>query len=136
MSQTNLKESVRIGICGLGTVGGGTVNILAKNKTLLESRTGIALELAHIGVRRDREDIDTSVYKVSRDIFEVARDPDIDVLVELIGGTTVAKDLVLEALNHGKSVVTANKALIATHGNEILALAKQKGLSVYFEAAS
>jgi homoserine dehydrogenase len=88
-----------------------------------------------VGVRRDNPDCDTQGVKVSRDIFEVARNPEVDILVELIGGTTVARELVMEAIAHGKHVVTANKALIAQHGNEIFAAAREKGVNVSFEAA-
>lgn len=133
--KTKNNDAVRIGLCGLGTVGGGVFSVMSRNLELIEQRAGVRLELAHIGARRDNPDCETSDYKVSRDIFDVARDPEVDVLVELIGGITVAKDLVCEALKNGKSVVTANKALIATHGNEILALAEKHGQSVFFEAA-
>lgn len=136
MSDVSEKPPViRVGICGLGTVGSGVVNVLSRNSELIAQRAGVPLEVVHIGARRDNPTCDTSKSRVSRDIFEVARDPQVDILVELIGGTTVAKDLVCEALNNGKTVVTANKALIATHGQEILDLAQECGQSVLFEAA-
>ena len=130
-----MKGSVNIGICGLGTVASGLVNIFADNAGLLGQRSGGELRLTHIGARRDNPLCDVSGYKVSRDIFDVARDPAVDVLVELIGGTTVAKDLIETAINHGKHIVTANKALIAEHGNALFALAESKGVALRFEAA-
>ncbi|QEI14120.1 homoserine dehydrogenase [Cellvibrio japonicus] len=128
-------KPVRVGICGLGTVGSGTVNILKRNKSLIDARAGSDIQIIQIGARRDNPHCDTSGYAITRDIFEVANNPDVDVLVELIGGTTVAKELVLTAINNGKHVITANKALIAHYGNEIFAAAKAKGVTVAFEAA-
>lgn len=128
-------KPVRIGICGLGTVGSGTVNILKRNKALIDARAGCNISIVQIGARRDNPNCDTSEYAVTRDIFEVANNPDVDVLVEVIGGTTIAKDLVLKAIENGKHVITANKALIAHYGNEIFAAAKAKGVTVAFEAA-
>lgn len=123
---------VKIGICGLGTVGKGTFDVLARNKDFIAARAGCEIEVTHLGIRRGADIPDV---KVSSDIFAVAEDPEIHVLVELIGGTTVAKDLVLRAIANGKHVVTANKALIAEHGNEIFAAAAAKGVDVAFEAA-
>lgn len=128
-------KPVRVGICGLGTVGSGTVNILKRNKQLIDARAGCDIAIVQIGARRDNPQCDTSDFSVTRDIFAVANNPDVDVLVELIGGTTVAKELVLTAIKNGKHVITANKALIAHHGNEIFAAAKAKGVTVAFEAA-
>jgi homoserine dehydrogenase len=128
-------NTLNVGICGLGTVGSGTVNVLQRNAATISARAGVNIEIVHIGARRDNPLCDISSYKVSRDIFEVVRDPNVDLVIELIGGTTIAKDLVTEAINNGKHVVTANKALIAMYGNEILALAAEKGVTVAFEAA-
>lgn len=128
-------KPVRVGICGLGTVASGTVNILKRNKTLIDARSGSDIQIIQIGARRDNPNCDTSGINVTRDIFEVANNPNVDVLIELIGGVTVAKDLVLTAINNGKHIITANKALIAHHGNEIFAAAKEKGVTVAFEAA-
>lgn len=128
-------KPVRVGICGLGTVASGTVNILLRNSKIINARAGCEISIVQIGARRDNTKCDTSSLSVVRDIFEVAENPDVDILVELIGGTTVAKDLVLKAIANGKHVVTANKALIAHHGNEIFAAAKAKGVTVAFEAA-
>lgn len=126
---------VRIGICGMGTVGSGTVNILTRNKALIDARAGCDITIVQIGARRDNPNCDTSKYSVTRDVFDVANNPDVDVLVEVMGGTTVAKELILKAIENGKHVITANKALIAHHGNEIFAAAKAKGVTVAFEAA-
>ena len=129
-----LKE-INLGICGLGTVGSGTVNVISRNSTEINARAGRALNISHIGARRDNPDCDVSGIKVSRDIFDVVKDPQVDIVIELIGGTTVAKDLVSQALTNGKHVVTANKALIAEHGNELLRLAAENGVTLSFEAA-
>ncbi len=123
---------VKIGICGLGTVGKGTFDVLTRNGEEIAGRAGCNIVVSHIGARRGA---DISGVNVSTDIFAVADDPEIHILVELIGGTTVAKDLVLQAIANGKHIVTANKALIAEHGNEIFAAASEKGVSVAFEAA-
>jgi len=128
-------KPVRVGVCGLGTVGGGTVNILKRNKALIDARAGCDIQIIQIGARRDNPNCDTQGVAVTRDIFEVANNPDVDVLIELIGGTTVAKELVLTAINNGKHVITANKALIAHYGNEIFAAAKANGVTVAYEAA-
>jgi homoserine dehydrogenase len=128
-------RTVNVGICGLGTVASGTVNILTRNKSLIDARSGCNVSIIQIGARRDNPKVDTSAYQVTRDIFDVVNNPEVDIVVELIGGTTVAKDLVLTAIANGKHIVTANKALIAHHGDEIFAAAKAKGVTVAFEAA-
>lgn len=135
LDEESTLKPVRVGICGLGTVGSGTVNVLKRNKQLIDARAGCDIQIIQIGARRDNPNCDTSGIAVTADIFEVANNPDVDVLVELIGGTTVAKELVLTAINNGKHVITANKALIAHYGNEIFAAAKAKGVTVAFEAA-
>jgi homoserine dehydrogenase len=134
LTEMSLKP-VKIGICGLGTVGGGTFNVLARNSELLKARALAGVQVTHVGARRDNPACELGDTRVSRDIFEVARDPEVDILVELIGGTTVAKDLVEEAIRNGKHVVTANKALIAEFGNDIFALAAEHNVSVRYEAA-
>jgi len=128
-------KSVNIGICGLGTVGGGTFKVLNDNADLLATRAQAQLRLMHIGARRDNPNCPVGDTRLSRDIFEVVRDPEVDIVVELIGGTTVAKELVEEAIRNGKHVVTANKALIAEFGNELFALAEQHKVAVRYEAA-
>jgi homoserine dehydrogenase len=126
---------VQVGICGLGTVGSGTINLLQRNSKLINPRSNCEIVISQVGARRDNPNCDTSSLNVSRDIFDVAKNPDIDIVVELIGGTTVARDLVMTALEHGKHVVTANKALIAEHGMEIFAYAESRNLIVAYEAA-
>ena len=128
-------SEVKLGLCGLGTVGSGTFNVLERNATEIAARAGCPVRVVHVGARRDNPNCDTSGVRVSRDIFEVARDPQVDILLELIGGTDTALELVREAIAHGKHVVTANKALIAEYGNELLAAADAAGVSISFEAA-
>lgn len=128
-------KTVNIGLCGLGTVGSGTFNVLKRNAAEISGRTGCNIVVSHVGARRDHPDCDLSGVTVERDIFAVAKAPEVDVVVELIGGYDTAKALVLEAIANGKHVVTANKALIAEHGNEIFAAAAEKGVAVYYEAA-
>jgi homoserine dehydrogenase len=126
---------VKVGICGLGTVGSGTYNVLTRNRDVISARAGCRIEIAQIGARRDNPNCPVSGIPVTRDIFEVADNPDVQIVAELIGGTTTARELVLRAIDNGKHVVTANKALIAQHGNEIFAAAQARGVSVAFEAA-
>ncbi|WP_280563633.1 homoserine dehydrogenase [Chromohalobacter sp. 48-RD10] len=128
-------KPVRVGICGLGTVGGGTFNVLTRNADDIARRASRPIIVEQVGTRRDNPQCETAGVKVTRDVFEVARNPDVDVLVELIGGYDVARELVMTAIENGKHVVTANKALIAVHGNEIFQAAHEKGVIVAFEAA-
>ncbi|RLA48895.1 MAG: homoserine dehydrogenase [Gammaproteobacteria bacterium] len=128
-------KPVKIGICGLGTVGGGTFNVLAKNAAIVAARAQVPLQVVHVGARRNNPACEMGDTRVSRDIFEVARDPEVQILVELIGGTTVARELIEEAIRNRKHVVTANKALIAEFGNEIFALADDYNVTVRYEAA-
>ena len=126
---------MRIGVCGVGTVGLATIEILRRQGALIAARTGRDIQVTHVGARRDHADHDYGDARVSRDVMEVARDPEVDVLVELIGGTTVAYDLIKLAIDQGKDIVTANKALIAEHGNELFALAESAGVQIGFEAS-
>lgn len=126
---------MNIGICGLGTVACGVINVWQRNQSLLTSRAGQNSVITHIGARRDNPACDTHAYTASRDIFAVVNDPSVDVVVELIGGIEPARQLVMEAIAAGKHVVTANKALIAEHGDEILAAAALADVEVRFEAA-
>ncbi len=128
-------KTVRIGLCGLGTVGSGTFNVLTRNTALINSRAGADIRIVQVGARRSNPACDTGDVPVTGDIFEVVRNPEVDVVVELIGGITAARDLVLEAIDNGKHVVTANKALIAEYGNEIFEAASRKEVMVAFEAA-
>ncbi len=128
-------KRINIGICGLGTVGGGTFNVLTRNLVDINSRAQCDIHIAHVGARRDNPACDTSEVQLSRDIFNVVADPEVDVVVELIGGTDVARQLVLNALDNGKHVVTANKALIAEHGSELFERAENNGVTISYEAA-
>ncbi|QQN50340.1 homoserine dehydrogenase [Stutzerimonas balearica] len=128
-------KPVKIGICGLGTVGGGTFNVLKRNAEEIARRAGRGIEVAQIATRHANPRCDTGDTPITDDVFAVAENPEIDIIVELIGGYTLARELVLSAIDNGKHVVTANKALIAVHGNEIFAKASEKGVIVAFEAA-
>ncbi len=126
---------VKVGLCGLGTVGRGTVRVLSRNADVLVQRSGVGVELVQIGARNAVPDADTGAIPFTRDIFAVATNPEVDILVELIGGIEPARELVLTAIANGKQVVTANKALIATCGNEIFAAARARGVTVAYEAS-
>ncbi|BES72500.1 homoserine dehydrogenase [Marinobacter nanhaiticus D15-8W] len=128
-----MKE-VRVGICGLGTVGGGTYNVLTRNAEMIAGRAGCPIRISRIASRRRRDDLDLGQIPFSTDVFDVVNDADVDIVVELIGGYDVARELVLAAIKNGKHVVTANKALIAVHGNEIFEAAAERGVIVAFEA--
>ena len=130
-------KPVKVGVLGLGTVGSGTVNVLQRNADEIARRAGRGIEVSHATARdiTKKRDCNISTLTVVADPSEVVSNADIDIVVELIGGDTLAKDLVLKAIENGKHVVTANKALIAKHGNEIFAAAQAKGVMVAFEAA-
>jgi len=128
-------KTVRVGICGLGTVGSGTFNLIRRNADEIARKTDCRLVVTQVGCRRDHPDCDLTGVDVTRDIFDVARNPEVDIVLELIGGTDTALELIREALANKKHVVTANKALMALHGDEIVNLASQAGVSVRFEAA-
>jgi homoserine dehydrogenase len=119
---------VKVGICGLGTVGGGTLNVLQRNAEEIARRAGRGIEVAQIATRTPKPQFQTTGIAITNDVFSVATNPEIDIVIELVGGYTVARDLVLKAIENGKHVVTANKALIAVHGNEIFAKAQEKGV--------
>ncbi len=128
-------KPVKVGVCGLGVVGSGTVNVLQRNAEQLKSRTGRSIQLVQIAARRPNPACDTADISVTSDVFDVAKNPEVDILIELIGGCDVALDLVNTAIENGKHVVTANKALIAEHGNEIFERARKKGVIVAYEAS-
>lgn len=130
-------KTVKIGLLGLGTVGGGTLNILQKTLPDIERRLGQRIEVAIIAVRdinRTRT-VDTQGIEITDNTADVVNHPDVEIVVELMGGTTLAKTLLETAIKNGKHVVTANKALIAEHGNSLFALAKESGVIVNYEAA-
>lgn len=130
-------EPVRVGLLGLGTVGGGTLNVLVRNAAEIARRAGREIVVTHAAARDySPDDLDgIDQVQISDDAFAVANNPDVDIIVELIGGYSPARELVLEAIGNGKHVVTANKALIALHGNEIFEAAQKQGVTVAFEAA-
>lgn len=127
--------NIKIGICGLGTVGSGVFNVMQRNLADINARASNQLSISLVGCRRDNANCDLSSTSITRDIFDVAKSSDVDIVVELIGGTTVAYDLVMTAIEQGKHVVTANKALIAEHGMEIFARAEAQGVMVGYEAS-
>jgi len=130
-------QAVKIGLMGLGTVGGGTATVLLRNCEEIARRVGRKLEVVHVAARdiADQTILDGAKVKLSDDASSVVNDPDVDIVVELIGGYSPAKELVLQAIENGKHVVTANKALIAMHGAEIFKAAEAKGVIVAYEAA-
>ncbi|MHB1140841.1 MAG: homoserine dehydrogenase [Sulfuricaulis sp.] len=130
-------KPVKIGILGLGTVGCGTVSVLARNALEISRRAGREIRIAQASARdlKKKRACPMEGIQLVQDPYEVVRNPEIEVVVELIGGYEPARELVLEAIANGKHVVTANKALIAMYGNEIFAAAQKKGVMVAFEAA-
>jgi len=128
-------KPISVGLVGLGTVAQGTLTVLANNRQELSRRVGREIQITHIGARRDRDDVDLSGINVSRDLMDVARDPDVEVFVELIGGCDYARELIEAAIESGKHIVTANKALIAEHGNLLFERAQARGVTIAFEAS-
>src|SRR5262245_26971309 len=130
-------KPINVGLLGIGTVGGGTWDVLQRNADEIQRRAGRAIQITHVADKAVAyaKKIVGKKAKVTSDAFEVVKAKDVDIVIELIGGYTIAKELVLEAIRHGKHVVTANKALLATHGNEIFAAAQKKGVMVNFEAS-
>jgi homoserine dehydrogenase len=130
-------KPVKVGLLGLGTVGGGTVNVLRRNAEEITRRAGRGIVISHAAARSLEKPrlCDTTGIRLTTDPNEVVDDPEVEVVVELIGGYDLSRELVLRAIGNGKHVVTANKALIAKHGNEIFAAAGQQGVVVAFEAA-
>jgi len=136
-----LKQSenkvLSVGILGLGTVGGGTYTVLKRNAAEISRRSGVEIKVVQVAdrnIEHAKAAVASSV-DVTNDAFAVVNNPDVDVVVELIGGYTLSKELVLRAIANKKHVVTANKALIALHGNEIFAAAKANNVIVAYEAA-
>src|SRR5436190_2963024 len=130
-------KPINVGLLGIGTVGGGTWDVLNRNADEIQRRAGRAIRISVVAdqaLERAKQIVGDRARVVS-DAFSVVRSGDVEIVVELIGGYTVAKELVLEAIRHGKHVVTANKALLTTHGNEIFAAAQKKGVMVAFEAS-
>ena len=133
----HVLSPARVGLLGMGTVGGGTYDVLTRNREEIQRRALRPVEIAavaDISIDRVKEKVVPGI-RVTDDAFSIVNDESIDVIVELIGGTTIAKELVMAAINNGKHVVTANKALLALYGNEIFKAAREKGVIVAFEAA-
>ena len=130
-------EPVKIGILGLGTVGSGTVNVLTRNADEIQRRAGRGIRVVHAAARdlKRKRNCPTDGIRLTADPQDVVNDPEVQLVVELMGGYEPARALVLKAIENGKHVVTANKAMIAAHGNEIFAAAQKKGVMVAFEAA-
>jgi homoserine dehydrogenase len=130
--------TLRVGMIGIGTVGGGTWQVLRRNQQEIRGRAGRGIEIVAVAARnltRAAQALDGADVALTTDALALARDPRIDVLVEVAGGTGPARDWVLCAIAHGKHVVTANKALLAEHGNEIFAAAERAGVMVAYEGA-
>ncbi len=130
-------KPVKVGLLGLGTVGGGTANVLVRNAEEIARRAGRGIRITHAAAREYNPEGITGLdqMEITTDAFEVVNNPEVEIVIELIGGYSPARELVLKAIENGKHVVTANKALIALHGNEIFQAAQDKGVVVAFEAA-
>jgi homoserine dehydrogenase len=128
-------KPVRLAILGLGTVGGGALKLLQENAAEIARRTGRDIQITHVGTRRPRPDLNLDGIAQSNDLLSIVRQDNVDIVIEVIGGTSQAHDVVLEAIRHGKHVVTANKALLAEHGNELFREAEQHNVQIAFEAA-
>ncbi len=129
-----MSKSIKLAILGLGTVGTGVVNLIGDNLDELRRRSGRDIIITEVGTRRQRDDIDPSIMQ-NTDLMASAASANVDIVIEVIGGTTLAKDVIIHAIKNGKHVVTANKALLAEHGNEIFALAEAHNVHVAYEAA-
>jgi len=130
-------KPINVGLLGIGTVGGGTFTVLQRNAEEIARRAGRPIRIVVVADRNMElaKKVTGGACRVTDDAFSVVTDPEVDIVIELIGGYGVAKELVLKAIANGKHVVTANKALLATHGNEIFKAAQDKGVMVAFEAA-
>jgi homoserine dehydrogenase len=130
-------KPINVGLLGIGTVGGGTWTVLTRNQQEITRRAGRPIQISVVADKNLAlaRNVTGGACKLTDDAFAVVADPNVDIVVELIGGYGIAKDLVLKAIENGKHVVTANKALLAVHGNEIFAAAQKKGVMVAFEAA-
>lgn len=130
-------KPINVGLLGIGTVGGGTFSVLKRNAEEIARRAGRPILITVVADKNIElaRTVTGGTCRLTDDAFSVVADPDIDIVIELIGGYGVARELVLQAIANGKHVVTANKALLATHGNEIFVVAQEKGVTVAFEAA-
>ncbi|MDY6993444.1 MAG: homoserine dehydrogenase [Pseudomonadota bacterium] len=132
-----MLEPVKIGVLGVGTVGGGAIHILEHNAEEIRRRAGRGIMVTHACARELNKTLPyrTDNIVLTEELTEVVTHPEVEIVVELLGGTTIAREMTLQAIAHGKHVVTANKALIAQYGNEIFAAAQERGVMVAFEAA-
>jgi homoserine dehydrogenase len=128
-------EILSVGICGLGTVGGGTLALLEQNAALITARAGCPIRVTHVATRTPKPDLCGQVARTGSDPLAITSDPEVDVVVETMGGYDVAFEVIHRALSNGKHVVTANKALIAERGNELFALASANEVTLAFESA-
>ncbi len=130
-------KPINVGLLGIGTVGGGTYAVLSRNESEITRRAGRPIRIAVVADKNLElaKQVTGGKVRLTDDAFAVVTDPEVDIVVELIGGCGIARELVLQAIENGKHVVTANKALLAIHGNEIFAAAQRKGVMVAFEAA-
>ncbi|MDR2637929.1 MAG: homoserine dehydrogenase [Zoogloeaceae bacterium] len=130
-------KPIHVGLLGIGTVGGGVYTVLARNAQEISRRAGRPIQISVVAEKNLElaRKVTQNACRLTDDAFAVVGDPEVDVVVELIGGYGIARELVLKAIENGKHVVTANKALLAVHGNEIFAAAQEKGVIVAFEAA-
>jgi homoserine dehydrogenase len=130
-------KPINAGLLGIGTVGGGTFTVLKRNEEEITRRAGRPIRITVVADKNVAlaKQVTGGACRITDDAFAVVADPEVDIVIELIGGCGVAKELVLRAIENGKHVVTANKALLATHGNEIFAAAQKQGVMVAFEAA-
>jgi homoserine dehydrogenase len=137
MGKEHIMKAVQVGIMGCGTVGTGVARLLIEKQQLIEQRAGVALVLKHVAdldMNRARG-LDLAPGVFIQDAHQIVSDPQIDIVIEMIGGQTLAKELILTAMNNGKHVVTANKALLAAHGNELFEVAGQNRVDLAFEAS-
>ena len=128
-------KSLRVGLCGVGNVGGAVLKLLKESSDLLEQQGGFSFELIQVGARKGRSAISYDDIDVTTNLMDVANNPDVGIFVELIGGTDFAGKLVRAAIKNGKHVITANKALLAVEGNEIFKLARKNNVQIGFEAS-
>ncbi len=128
-------EILSVGICGLGTVGGGTLALLEQNAALITARAGCPIRVTHVATRTPKPELCGQVARTGSDPLAITSDPEVDVVVETMGGYDVAFEVIQRALSNGKHVVTANKALIAERGNELFALASASEVTLAFESA-
>ncbi|KAA8732040.1 homoserine dehydrogenase [Acinetobacter qingfengensis] len=129
-------KPVRLAILGLGTVGGGILKLLQENAAEIKRRTGREIQITHVGTRRPRPDLNLDQkIKQSADLLNIVAQDDVDVVIEVMGGIHPAYEVLLEAIKHGKHIITANKALLAEHGNELFKAAEDHSVQIVYEAA-